>query len=58
MAELLALQQKMTGWVAQLERITPVSGFYLNEVNPQIPFSHIHHPVNDLICALIVGITC
>jgi len=39
MAELLALQQKMTGWVAQLEAITPGSGCYLNEVstNPLSP---------------------
>jgi len=37
MAELLALQQKMTGWVAQLESITPGSGCYLNEVRPPPP---------------------
>jgi len=43
MAELLAIQQKMTGWVAQLESITPGSGCYLNEVTPPPPL-HLQLP--------------
>ena len=32
MDDLRAIQQKMTGWVAQLEAVTPGSGCYINEV--------------------------
>ena len=32
MAEMLAMQQKMTGLVSRLKEVTPGSGCYLNEV--------------------------
>jgi len=56
MAELLAIQQKMTGWVAQLESITLGSGCYLNEVTPPPPPPTTQQIVN--LYALIVGEKC
>jgi hypothetical protein len=58
MAELLAIQQKMTGWVAQLESITPGSGCYLNEVTPPPPPPPPTAQQIVNLYALIVGEKC